>query len=39
VLVSSSGIVPSQRYSEIGFRQFASGSGSPTIAAISPSAS
>jgi hypothetical protein len=36
VLISSSGIVPSQRYSEIGFCQSASGLGGPTIAATSP---
>jgi hypothetical protein len=37
VLISSSGIVPSQRYSTIGFRQSALGLGDPTIAATSPS--
>jgi hypothetical protein len=39
VSVSSSGIIPSRRYSDIGFCQSASGSGSLTIAAISPSGS
>jgi hypothetical protein len=34
---SSSGIVPSQRYSEIGFHQSTSGLGGPMTVAISPS--
>jgi hypothetical protein len=38
-LVSSSGIAPSQRYSEIGFRQSTLGSSGPTTTAISPSGS
>jgi hypothetical protein len=37
VLVSSSDIAPSRRYSEICFRQSTSGSGGPTIATISAS--
>jgi hypothetical protein len=37
ISVLSSGIVPSRRYSKIGFCQSASGLGGPTTAATSPS--